>query len=721
MIRYEIKKSRFSACLLILLSIPVCWNRVHAQDNDLTKALDEIVVTATGTPHTLKNVPVQTEIISRRQIEQAGASNIEEILSLLGTGFDFNPGDMGAQMTMNGLGNSYILILVDGKRMHGDQGGENDLGHIDPHNIDHIEVVKGAGSALYGSDAMAGVINVVTRKHTDEGLYLENTTRGATYNDLRQHNGVGFTIGKFNTMTNFQLQHTDGWQNTAEEDPSQTEFHIFDSKNKTLNEYTNWQVAEKLTYTAGKNLTLYADGMLYGKRIYRPTDGKYASCDVNTFDMKYNDAGASAGGSYKLWSYGDLTFDVSWNRHAYYYYYTATTLEDGYDPMGNFTPYFPYFADDTNLQSDQRRLIAQAKGVFDNGMSLGIEYRRDLLNAPMRVVNGTVTDWTYAIYAQEEYVDLSWMHITAGVRFDNNAVFGYDLTPKLNFMFPIRDFRIRAGWSQGFKTPTPKELYYKYIRTMGPTTMLIVGNPELKAQTSDYFSGSIEWSHGGFNASVTGYMNRLDNMITLVNIGMDQIPADLYEYTGDGSMQLVPRQYRNMEDAKTYGADVTMVWRLDKGFTLNGSYSYLDTDAHVYNTKKHRLENVTIDGMAHHKSNLSATWNHRFSDLYRIGLGLYLKTSSTRYYQSNGNGKPYQIYRLTTTHDIGNGRNGMTYRLEAGVDNLLNYKETTPHGLHYGTTTPGRTVYCTFSVKFSQGKKMDTKSIIKETGRGDDD
>ena len=130
--------------LPLLFSLPVM-----AQDvTTVSEQLDDVVITATGTPHTLKNVPVQTEIISRKQIEQLGAASFEDILSQLSAGFDFNAGDMGSQMTLNGLGNNYILIMIDGKRLNGDNGGENDLGRIDPHNIDHIEIVKGAGSAL---------------------------------------------------------------------------------------------------------------------------------------------------------------------------------------------------------------------------------------------------------------------------------------------------------------------------------------------------------------------------------------------------------------------------------------------------------------------------------------------------------------------------------------------------------------------------------------------
>ena len=707
--------------LSLLLSAPVM-----AQDVTTTavEQLDDVVITATGTPHTLKNVPVQTEIISRKQIEQLGAASFEDILSQLSAGFDFNAGDMGSQMTLNGLGNNYILIMIDGKRLNGDNGGENDLGRIDPHNIDHIEIVKGAGSALYGSDAMAGVINIITRKHDNQALYLENTTRGGPYMDLRQHNSIGFSIGKITSLTTFQLQHTDGWQNTAEEDPAQTEYHIYDSRNKTVNKYTNGQLSERITYTPSDRLSFQADGYLYRKRIFRPTNGRHPSCDVNTFDMKYRDAGASFNSEYKLKGTDRITLDVSWDRHAYYYHYTDTTLEEGYDPNGNYTPYYPYFPDQEHLQSDQQRTMAELKGIFNlpygNLLSAGAEYRFDYLNAPMRVKDGKADDWTTAFYLQDEFTGTGWLNITAGIRLIENKAFGFHATPKISAMFKVADFRIRTGWSRGFKSPTPKELGYHYLRTMGATTFFYMGNPDLKPQTSDYISAGIEFSHGGFSASVTGYHNELFNMITLVNVPLSQIPAgSAPEYMGDGSSSITPRMYMNMEDARTMGIDASFTWRITSDLTLGGSYSWLDTKAHVYDSKHDRLKEVTIDGMAHHKGNVYGTWQHRFNDAYRLGLGLYGRASSTRYYQNNGNGKPYQIWKLTTTHDLGRSKNGMTWRVEAGIDNIFDYKETTPHGLHYGTTTSGRAFYCTLSLKFSKGKKMNTKDV--ERGSMDDD
>ncbi|MBQ7443645.1 MAG: TonB-dependent receptor [Bacteroidaceae bacterium] len=670
------------------------------------RGLDEVVVTATGTAHRLKDVPVQTEVIGRRELEQMGGRSIEEILSTLTSSFAFSEDDMGSQMQMGGLGNAYILILIDGKRLHGDNGGENDLGLIDPARIERIEIVKGAASALYGSDAIAGVVNIITRKYDRDGLLLENTTRGGSYSDLRQHNAVGLAVGRFSSLTSFQLQHSDGWQNTASEDPRQTEFPIHDSRNMTVNRHTNWQVAERMTFAVTPGLELYAEGSIYWKRIYRPS-GKYAAVDVKTYDLQYRNASASVGGRWVPTSRVAVTLDVDWNRHAYEYVFTDTTLVDGYDPWGRFTHYFPYFPGQTNLQSDQRRTMAHLKGVFElparNRLSAGIEGRWDWLKAPMRVDGGgTVRDNTEALYVQDEWSPWRLLQLTGGLRLDRNAQFGLHLTPKLSAMVsPTEWLRLRASWSQGFKTPTPKEQHYRYVREMSGT-YLYLGNASLRPQTSNYGSLSAEVGSGGLSVSVTGYVNKVDDMITLVTIPNYQAPA---EYQAQYELHRT-RQYQNLDDARTWGIDLGV--RYVRGdWTVGGSYSWLETKAHRYDADHDRMQEVVIDGTAHHRANCFATWQHAFRAPYRLGIGIYGRASSERHYQLNGNGRAYHIWRLTTSHDIDSRAlrvRGLALRVEAGVDNIFNYVDRTPHGLHLGTTTPGTTFYSTLTLRLRRGK-----------------
>ena len=677
-----------------------------------TDSLQEVVVTGTGTQHLLKDAPVQTEVITAKMLKNYGGRSIEDILSGLTASFAFSEDDMGSQMQLNGLGNSYILVMIDGKRIHGDVGGQNDLSLIDSQNIEKIEIVKGASSALYGSDAIAGVVNIITKKHK-EGLLIENSTRGGSYGDLRQHNGLGIAIGKIKSYTNFQLQHSDGWQNTATEDPRQTEFLIEDSRNMTVNRHTNWQVSERLTYEPKKNLEFYAEGSTYWKRIYRPS-GKYAAVDVKTYDMKYRNQSLAAGGKWNLNRTDQVTLDVNWDRHAYYYYFTAITLTDGYDPQGKFTPYYPYFPDDEELQSDQRRTMAHLKGIFslpyNNRLSGGVEWRYDYLKAPMRVNGGVARDHTEAAYVQDEFTHVFNKNITAnlttGLRLNHNEQFGFRLTPKVSGMLSLgNDFRLRTTWSQGFKTPTPKEKNYRYIKYMN-ATYLYIGNENLTPQTSNYYAISGEYNWQGLNLTVTGYLNHVDNMITLVTIPNSQAPAE-YIVTYDPKKT---RQYQNLESTKTKGVDVSVRYRLNRDWMLGGSYSYLDTDAKQYDTTHEKLIDIVIDGTAHHKGSWYATWNHAFSEKYNMGLGLYGRMSSKRYYQIDGNGKGYQIWRLSTNHEFPVAKK-LLFRVEAGIDNIFNYVDRTYHGLHLGTTSPGRTVYGTLTVRFAQGKKLKFSNI----------
>lgn len=686
-------------------------------------SLQEVVVTGTGTQHLLKNAPVQTEVITQKMLRQYGGKSLEDILAGLTASFAFNEGDMGSQMQLNGLGNSYILILIDGKRIHGDVGGENDLGLIDPHNIEKIEIVKGAQSALYGSDAMAGVVNIITKKHTEKGVFVDNSTRYGSHNDLRQHNSLVLTFGDFSSQTNFQMQRNDGWQNTAEEYAEA--MVLTDSKNKTVNKFKNWQIAERLTYKPLKSLELYAEGSYYKKNILRPQNGTHPSCDVYTYDLRYNNASASLGG--KWYPRGEksevrgkrdyITLDVDWNKHAYYYDYTAKHYdyvllqgEEYGDQNGEWFS-VAMLPGQSKLQSDQQRVMGLLKGIFylpyENTLNAGAEYRYDYLKAPERTETGTASDQTAALYVQDEFNMLQWLNITAGLRLVDNRSFGLRLTPKISAMLSVGDFRFRLGWSQGFKTPTVKELHYRYLHVMGSSTFFNIGNTNLDPQISNYYSANIEYRGRNFTASVTGYLNKLDNMIALVNVSPGEIPAGITTaYLGDGSTNVQARMYKNMDDARTCGLDFTLSYKVMKGLTLNAAYSYLDTKAHLYDEKTERMNTVVIDGTAHHKWNASAMYSHTFSPSYALGISLSTRGSSTRYYQNNGNGKAYQIWRINTTHDLGKQDKMLAYRLEAGVDNIFNFVDRTMRPYHLGNNTSGTTVYGTFSIKFNYGKRV---------------
>lgn len=685
---------------LVLLSLSA---EVSAQSNvAMQDSIPEIVVTGTGTEHYLKDAPVQTEVISRKMLDSYAGATLEDILSGLCASFDFSAGDMGANMQLGGLGNGYILILVDGKKMHGDVGGQNNLGLIDPARIERIEIVKGAASALYGSDAIAGVVNIILKKHR-ENILIENTSRGGSYGEFRQSNTVQFKVGKFTSSTNFQLKHSDGWQNTTYEDPNRYEYPITNSINKTVNRYTDWQVAQRFDYQATKDLSLYADGSFYRKRIYRPCGVP----DYKTYDFLYRNSSVATGGKLKLKNSNSIMLDINYDSHAYYYMYTRETWDKEYDDSGKEIS-FPYFPGDKGLQSDQNRLLLQLKGIFNlpyfNRLSVGTDTEINWLDAPRRLdEKDQVSDYTTSFYAQDEWTPIERLNITAGGRLTVNQNFGVRITPKVSALYKLGAFNLRATYSEGFKTPTLKELHYRYIRQMSIIS-LNLGNTELDPQTSRYVSGGLEYNGTRFSINVTGYCNWVDNMITLVTIPLSQAPGDLV-VTYDPARV---RQYQNMDDARTYGVDVNAKWTPVQSLTLTGGYSYLDTEANQYDEEDQVMKHVIIDGMAHHRATVSAIWTHAWRrSNYRLGIGVYGRIQSKRYYQDDGNGKAYNLWRLNTRHQFKLGKR-WNAEVNAGIDNIFNYYETTYHSLNYGTTTAGRTFYGSLMIQFGQKKTKNT-------------
>ena len=119
-------------------------NILVPQNNEVSVNVDEVVITGTGTEHYIKDMPVQTEVISGKLLEQYQGRSLQEILEGLNASITFNSSDMGSGIQMNGLTNDYILILINGKKINGDVGGQNDLNIINPANIERIEIVKGA-------------------------------------------------------------------------------------------------------------------------------------------------------------------------------------------------------------------------------------------------------------------------------------------------------------------------------------------------------------------------------------------------------------------------------------------------------------------------------------------------------------------------------------------------------------------------------------------------
>lgn len=652
--------------------------------NSRPEAINEVVVTGTGTEHYLKDAPVQTEVITNQILSAYSGRSIEEILSGLSPSFDFGQNEMGSNMQMNGLGNNYILVLIDGKKVHGDVGGQNNLSMINPENVERIEVVKGASSSLYGSDAIAGVINIITKKNYNP-LNIENTTRGGSYGDFQQHNTIGLKSKKWSSSTVFNLKHSDGWKNSNQEIYKNTLYPS--TVTKTANRFTDYRVTEKIEFKPNEKLSAYASGMIYGKDMYRPC----GEPQYTTYGMFYRSQSYDLGGKYLLSNNNFLTFDASYDKTNYSHRYTSLTVEEHIDESGEIS--HPVFQKgDESLQSSQERILAHLKGVFNLGkshrLSSGIEYNLDMLKSPYRILSEKESAYTLSAYVQDEWSYRN-LNITAGARLVGHKEFGAKITPKVSALYKLENVNLRATYSNGFKTPTLKELYYRYERTMMSDLRLYLGNTGLKPQFSNYYSLGAEYNSKRFTASVTGYYNRVKDMIALV-----EIESSYYDKVRgiDKTMQ-----YNNIEDAKIRGIDFIFNFNVTGNLLVGGGYSYTNAEANKLN-EDGVMVRLMVDGTALHHANMRFVWNHDW-EKYKLGVGLFARAQSKRYYEYDGNAGGYMTWRLNTNHKLATIRN-CKLEFNAGIDNIFDYHETKPYGYNYASNTAGRTYYTSVTLRF---------------------
>lgn len=623
--------------------------------------LNEVVVTGTGTYHRLKDTPVPVEVITAKEIASTGALNFEDALAALSTSITTK----GAyNIVMNGLRNKQVLILVDGKRLAGDVGGDNDLERIDMSNIKRIEVVKGGASSLYGSEAMGGVINIITNT-PQSSMDIVSATRISKYGQFNQNVNVGFKVGKVMSQTTYQRRQTEGWQLSPYEIKTLTKptrDTLVETGKQAMAAYHSNTVSQKFMYNPTKRSSIYTKGVYFDKKTDRP----YADY---AYDMFYKDYNFALGGDYHFRKHINyITFDSYFDNYEYYKDYLKKSAK--------------FEAGDRDLTKRQRLFNTTLKGVFSVGenhkLNTGLDFMNEYMKNPESLAESK-SAYTMALYAQDEMKVIERLSIVAGFRLLHHETFKNKFTPKASVMYALDHFNFRASYAMGFRAPNLQELYYDKISG----SMVSQGNINLKPERSNYFSLNTEYISDHFTFSVTGYINNIKDII-------DRQLQPLTPEDEAGGVK-TRYMYNNVSKARTQGVDVAINTFLGVGFSIGANYSYLDA--------RNRVDNKPLFGSSRHTGIFNANWMKEWKS-YRLNVNLNSRLQSETYY-TDMNARPFQLWNLATSH-LFTGAKNLIFEPGLGIDNIFNFRDEKPFGSKYATTSSGRTIYASLTLKFKK-------------------
>lgn len=623
--------------------------------------LGEIVVTGTGTPHHLKTAPVPTELLTKKMIENAAAPDFINLMGSVSPSFDFSPGTMGSFMQLNGLGNDFIVILIDGKRVYGDMGGMNDLGRINPNNVERIEVVKGASSALYGSDAIAGVINIITKK-SNRSIAASHSSQYSNYNTKQQTTNIDFNTKYISGGLTFSENQSDGWQNSPYELDDDV---LVETKAMTQNAYVRRNIGQNLEFRLSDKLSIYGGGSYYINDNILPIA-------VKDYGYFFEDINYNVGAKYLLSKTSNISFDYTSDTYKYYYKYSHPD-EDGDFEQGDLT-----------LNNNQRREDYNLRWIGKVGkyqtLSLGTELVQETYISEGRLEDGDAKVNTLSFYLQDEITLFNDLLLTAGLRLVKHDNFGSIVTPKISALYKLGEFNLRGTYSRGFKAPTLKEQYYYYEKR----GTLYLGNTDLDPQKSNYYTLGFDYNNQWLSINLSVYQNDVDGLITYQEI--DLLPED-----ADNGIKK-RKQHYNIEEVRTQGLDFMFDIKLPLGFNVGGGYSYVDA--------QNLTEDIRLDYVARHYGNVRAGYFHNWK-AYHLNVQLLGRLQDEKYYDGEDNAKGYNLWKLTTSHKFVNTSN-VNLTLTAGIDNIFNYIDDVPYGGNYGTINPGRTYFLGVNINFAR-------------------
>ncbi len=495
---------------------------------------EQLVVTATRTEQRLADVPVRTEVIDRATIDETGSRSVADVLSRQ-LGAEIVPTLAGDGIQLQGIDARGILVLVDGQEVIGKIGGSVDLANLLVDDVERIEIVKGAGSAVYGSDALGGVINVLTRTAA-QPIALSAEQRFESLDGRTSLVSAGGRNGRWSGLLSASRVSRDAYDLVpAEPTTTGSAYRKIGVNAKTSRRFgtaTDLSVVSRYYDEEAADVTM-SRGVIYDDRVL--DDRWQGIAELRT----------------KPASAGSLTVRGHLTRYTHDFERVtratrAAAPDRTAERIGEFEAQYDHAVGMRHL------------------LTVGTEYERSGMTSDR--ISPRRRDLDTAVgFIQDEWSAHDRVRLLAGVRFDNHSAFGSAWSPKLAVLVRGADaVRIRASYGEGFKAPEFKDLYYVYAnRAAG---YQVIGNADLRAETSRSLNGSVDvdlWNRKA-RLTVTGFRHAIADLIDSRFVGVD--PAS----------RLLTYQTANVGRARTYGVETDASVTPAPWVTFGIGYGWLD-------------------------------------------------------------------------------------------------------------------------------------------------
>lgn len=533
-------------------------------DTLATLNLDEVVITGQYEPQSVEKSVFKIRTIPMERIQARGAVRIQDVLTTeLNIRFQQDLATGTSNMVMQGLPGQNVKVLVDGIPLVGRNSVDNsfNLNQINVNSIERIEIIEGPMSVIYGADALAGVINIITKKTPDGRLDLTGRVHeesvGKEYGvDKGIHNeavGAGYTKGKFNIRGDFARNFNGGFKGDSI------------GREEMWHPKTQYMTNGIVGYTTDKSKVYYRLDYLH-ENIFNPGNyGKGGAAPGVAIDQNYitNRLMHQLQGSH---TFGDrLSFNGALAYTTYSRKVQITTLTES--------------TGDRRLALSGQDLTefdgATFRGTFqyrvNNKLTLqpGLDLNHEV-GSGGRIEAGNHAIGDYAFFLSGEWAITQGIQVRPGIRMTHNTVYeAPPVLPSLNAKIKLTDHQdLRVSYGRGFRAPSLRELYLYFY----DASHQVEGNPNLKPETSNSFNGSWNWQvlekdGNKMTTAIGGFYNEVKDMI---NYGLR--PGTTIT------------TYINIDRYKTKGVTWNNTWRskswdVNAGFGYTGRFNQLKTDS----------------------------------------------------------------------------------------------------------------------------------------------